>query len=731
MKKKLLFITGAKRWNNLVRKFRKIYNQIISKIKNNSTTEYEYNRLIIKLQRIYQKLEKNQYKIGIKLAGTALSLMLATSMNAQITFEERVNFPQNQFGDLGLNPATNVYTSPAFVDIDNDGDFDAFSIKNDSIKYSKNIGTIDSASFSDQIGSNNPFNDINIENNATISFSDIDSDGDFDAFIGNYDGTINYYKNIGDNTNPSFIEQVDTLNIFNSIDVGFKAALDFVDIDNDGDFDAFIGNSTGEINFLKNTGTNQEPIFEQQTGANNPLNGEDAGGWANPDFVDIDNDGDLDLFVGNNAGDIKYYKNTGTLTEPTFEEQTELDNPLYDITIWEHSTIDFVDIDNDGDFDLFVGDKTGKTKYYKNIGGNDAPIFADLNNVDVGNSAAPKFADIDNDGDFDAVIGNYLGQLTYYKNAGTNTIPELTKQDINNNPFKDMYGLWLNPEFADIDNDGDLDIILGNYYGTALYYKNTGTITEPIYTEQTGANNPFDEISEPNLSDVSLIDLDNDGDLDLVIGEYYGTTSYYKNTGTNTEATFEKQIDANNPFANISHGLYASPAFGDIDNDGDLDLVLGTYYGDIKYYENTGTNQNAEFTLRVNDENPFQNTLVDRASSPTFIDIDNDGDLDLFIGNYNGEIKYFENTSLNTYNKIITSKTNKISVYPNPSHGIFTIDTKEKYDITITNIAGKIIANYISTESKSKIDLSNKSKGIYFIKLKNTTNTETLKVLVK
>ena len=112
-----------------------------------------------------------------------------------------------------------------------------------------------------------------------------------------------------------------------------------------------------------------------QTGGNNPLNGVDVGSASKPSFVDIDNDGDIDVFIGEYAGNINYYKNTGSNNSPTFTAQTGGNNPLNGVDVGSYSTPTFVDIDNDGDFDVFIGEEDGDIYYYKNTGSNSSPTF--------------------------------------------------------------------------------------------------------------------------------------------------------------------------------------------------------------------------------------------------------------------------------------------------------------------------------------------------------------------
>ena len=138
----------------------------------------------------------------------------------------------------------------------------------------------------------NPFHGAEVGNDAKLTFVDVDSDGDMDAFIGSDDGDIFYFKNTGSATNPNFVKQTGTDNPFNGVDVGENAAPTFVDVDNDGDMDAFVGNEGGNISYFENTGSTTNPTFVEQAGADNPFNGVKVEGHAAPTFVDIDSDDD-------------------------------------------------------------------------------------------------------------------------------------------------------------------------------------------------------------------------------------------------------------------------------------------------------------------------------------------------------------------------------------------------------------------------------------------------------
>ena len=187
-------------------------------------------------------------------------------------------------------------------------------------------------------------------------------------FVGNNVGKILHFKNTGSVTNPTFVEQTGTDNPFNGVEVGYEVAPTFVDVDSDGDMDAFVGGNYGTILHFKNTGSVTNPTFVEQTGTDNPFNGVNVGYSAAPTFVDVDSDGDMDAFVGNYDGKIFHFKNTGSVTNPTFVEQTGTDNPFNGVNVGYSAAPTFVDVDSDGDMDAFVGNDVGNILHFKNTG---------------------------------------------------------------------------------------------------------------------------------------------------------------------------------------------------------------------------------------------------------------------------------------------------------------------------------------------------------------------------
>ncbi len=273
--------------------------------------------------------------------------------------------------------------------------------------------------------------------------------------------------------------------------------------------------------------------------------------------------------------------------------------------------------------------------------------YAGFEPKDIGTPAIykPSLADIDGDGDLDLFFGGNIVGLTFIENIGTPSVAAFDSNQVSS-PFNFVDPIshsGFSPRFIDLDDDGDLDLLGGvYYYGDLYYYENIGDSVNPNFgAKQT---NPFNIVPGSHGFGIDVIDLDDDGDLDIITSDYYGDFRYYENVGNSAAPNYS--VPLSSPFGlTTAPGWEATPTFMDVDNDGDLDLFVGTSTAtnDIQYYENIGSKCQPLFTSPV--QNPFgllESTSGSTREAATFGDMDRDGDLDLFVGTSNHSIYYYE-----------------------------------------------------------------------------------------
>jgi len=346
--------------------------------------------------------------------------------------------------------------------------------------------------------------------------------------------------------------------------------------------------------------------------------------------ADLDNDGDADLLVGESYGNLQYFENTGNSTSPSFAAPVQNPFSLTASGLGNWAEPSFVDLDGDGDLDLLISElqynattysNNSSLRYFENIGTSSVPNFTTplinpfglptLNNAAV----LCEFADLDNDGDFDIMMSEYnlttyAVQLKYYANTGSATTPAFGTAQTN--PF----GLSLTSttdigfiDFVDLDGDGDLDLFFGesNTNGNFEYFMNTGTATTPSFAAP--AINPFGLTSmqtvNPNfyINSLSLVDLDGDSDLDIISGTNYGVLTYFENVFISSGPLSIANINLSSPSCNPG-------------GDGTISAVASGGIQPIIYKIGTDSNTTGSFTnlspgtytLRVRDS---LNTIID------------------------------------------------------------------------------------------------------------------------
>jgi len=209
-----------------------------------------------------------------------------------------------------------------------------------------------------------------------------------------------------------------------------------------------------------------------------------------------------------------------------------------------------------------------------------------------------------------------------------------------------------------------------------------------------------------------------------------GNIFYYKNVGTKFNAIFSGAFT--NPFGLSDVGNYSAPAFCDIDFDGDYDAFIGNQSGDIIFFKNNGTSTNPDFGIAVT--NPFGISNVISYASPAFVDIDNDGKQDLFVGTGNGITYYFYNTTVLGVEEEQNSSSVELKAYPNPVNNMLNISGREinldQAELSVYSILGeKLNLSTTRNGSIASINFSDLAPGVYILVIQNDVLNYTTKII--
>jgi Ca2+-binding RTX toxin-like protein len=556
-------------------------------------------------------------------------------------------------------------------------------------------------SFIQMAGAANPLNGINVGIYSTPVFGDLDGDGDLDMIAGEEDGTLNYFQNTGTATAPVFAAPVAI-----GSDVGLFSAPALGDLDGDGDLDMIVGEEDGVLNYFQNTGTATAPVFTAPVSI-----GSNVGLASTPALGDLDGDGDLDMVVGERDGVLNYFENTGTATSPNF---TTPPNTIGS-DVGDFSTPALGDLDGDGDLDMVAGEEDGVLNYFENTGTTAVPVFAAPVTIgnDAGIASAPALADMNGDGYLDIVVGRFDGDFVTFFN---NVTPRITVNVTAQNDAPHIAQIATSLTFAEgavnaqqqlLDADVTLTDPEGNFANGSVTV--SGLLAEDrisIRNQGTGAGQIG--FSGGNVTYGGVII----GAASGGAGGNFNVTFNARATTAAVEALVENLTYANasntptasrtlvldvrdgagasaiaptlsftevggaaNPLNGIDIGNFSTPVFGDLDGDGDLDMVVGEDFGVLNYFENTGTATAPVFAAPVTISSP-----VGFLSTPALADMDGDGYLDIVVGRNIGDFVTF-------INSVAPRITVNVTANPDPTLGDDTL-AGTAFNDTIDMLAG-------------------------------------------
>jgi len=358
-------------------------------------------------------------------------------------------------------------------------------------------------------------------------------------------------------------------------DLGSNHGVSIGDINNDGLEDVYVAvRTTGAPNrlYLNKGGIEFEEIASQAGVAD--LGQSTAATWG-----DINNDGFIDLYVGNTGTANVLYLNNGDLTFTDITMEAGVGDEF------DPRSVHFADVDNDGWLDIYVHNFNTENVLYKNNGDN---TFADFTQqsgaLDIGPAMGTIFFDMDDDGDQDLYVLNDGSKNAFFENNGDGTF-----RNISAGSGLDISCSCMGADFGDYDQDGDYDIYITNW-GINFLFENNGDGT---FTDQ----GEFYDVDDTGVGwGTFWFDYDNDGDQDIYLANNQTLSAVpnilYRNNGGKEFELVSTDSDIESPFASFG------TAAVDVDNDGFQDIVVANWGG------------NARNRLYVNEENGNNAILI-------------------------------------------------------------------------------------------------------------------------
>jgi len=663
------------------------------------------------------------------LNNSILVLLLSTivSVSEAQTVFNRVDSVKVETAISGIfykNPWAGGLNSCQLSDVDLDGDgkkdLFVFEASGNKIRTFLNKGTVGTTNYVHAPQYEDQFPPVY----GWVLFRDYNCDGKNDLYTYYPTGSgISLYKNVSTPGNLAFVQVTKSLRSYNPAtmvtsniyaSVSDLPAID--DIDNDGDLDILtFGFVSNYVEYYKSYSKETYGVCD----SNNFHLKNKCWGW----FYESANSFNMNLNIPKNSC-------TGNVPNPQ-----RISNGGNEKGGNKHagSTLLTLDLNGDTVKELIVGDVDSKYVIALINGGkrdsahmvSEDTLFP-KNHVATSKLNLPVFPagyniDVNNDNKKDLLFAPYIltatsakiyaenaNSIWHYRNNGTNNLPNYVLQSKNflqGNMIEVGEGAY--PVFFDHNGDGLEDLIVSNfgYYDSTGYYRsslglyeNTGTSSNPkfklITTDYMGLSTHIlniDSMKRTQSLYATFGDVDNDGDKDMIVGELTGKIHLYTNTPTMGVANFsltKTYVDS------IDVGDYSAPQLIDLDRDGKIDIVIGNRWGTLAFHKNIGTTLVPKWKLvkdtlggiqMKNPPNYFLGFAV-----PYFFD--NGGQYELLVGGMEGNVRHYDNIDGNVYGGYSLKSNNVMGFYEGMkvAPAVNDIDNDGLWDFVVGNYAGGV-----------------------------------------